>query len=85
MKHFQLFAGSNGQSNRPPNSEELETNYFATFFQCGTFLENHDYSDQELAKKALSDPLYVSKARGLMRLDVFKREYNLLKRERVIL
>lgn len=73
-KNFQLFAGPNGMSNIPPTVEELETNFAAVFFQCGSTLEDARWTALQLANRAFSDVNYVKKAQAMVRLEVFKRE-----------
>ena len=86
-KNFQLYSGPGGMLNIPPTLEELETHYAAVFFQCGIALKSKHLSALELAMRAYSDPKYVKKAQGIVRLEAFERELSRPKPkyERVIL
>ncbi|MEZ5911893.1 MAG: hypothetical protein R3D84_06425 [Paracoccaceae bacterium] len=86
-KNFQLYAGPNGSANIPPTLEELEANYAATFLQCGVALFDRRWEFLTLAKRAFSDPRYVKKIQGEVRLDAFQRYLHRPKpvRKRVIL
>lgn len=82
-KNFQLFAGPNGMSNMPPTLEELETNYAAAFFQCGTALLDQRWGTLDLAHRACSDVSYVRKAQAIVRQDAFRRALQEIASERV--
>lgn len=73
-KNYQLAAASGVNFNKPATLEELEANYAAVFLQCGHALFDETLSAKELSRRAFSDPLYVSKAQNVTRLDVFRRE-----------
>jgi hypothetical protein len=70
--NFQLTKGQSGYANLPPTDEELEANYAAVFFQCGIALFDDNYTPQQLARLACSDPRYVEKAQKMVRLARFQ-------------
>ena len=74
IKHFQLFDGPSGKSNMPPNTEELEANLAAVFFQCGPEIESDRLSDRELAKRAYSDERTIQRIRKYVKLSAYQRE-----------
>jgi hypothetical protein len=81
VRNFQLFAGPNGMSNRPPTLEELEANIAAVFFQCGSALMDPSYDAVQLANLASSDIAYVRKAQQYVQLPAFQAE---LRRPKVV-
>jgi len=87
VKNFQLTNRGNDLANIPPNSEELEANYAAVFFQCGDALMEPNIDALNLAKRACTDVYYVKKAISLCKLEAFRRELEILyaRYERVIL
>jgi hypothetical protein len=74
VMNFQLFAGPNGLSNLPPTIEELEANFAAVFFQCGSALADSHWEPLQLAHKAFTEVGYVKKAQRYVQLEVFQRE-----------
>ncbi len=74
--NFQLSRGPKGNSNLPPNAEELEANYAGVFFQCGVALTDDVWTANQLAKRAYSDRNYVEKAQKIVRLPEFQRILN---------
>ena len=86
-KNFQLFSGPCGMSNIPPNTEELEANYAAVFFQCGPALADPRWDSRRLANRAFSEVNYVKKAQIRVQLEIFQRELRRLnsRRQRVVL
>jgi hypothetical protein len=74
IKHYQLFAGTSGMSNLPPNIEELEANFGGVFLQCGVALGNPRWETLQLAHRGYSDVLSVRKAQKIVQLEHFQRE-----------
>jgi hypothetical protein len=87
VKNFQLFLGTKGMSNIPPTVEELETNIFAVFFQCGVALLGKDVDPVYLAKRSFTEVSLVKQALKLCRLMSFQQELSRPRRvhERVVL
>lgn len=75
IKNFVLYPRSGSMCNVPPNTEELEANFAATFFQCGIALFDEWRNPTELARRACSDSDYIKKIRLLFPLESFQREW----------
>jgi len=73
-KHFQLSKGPKGFAVKPPNSEELEADLGAVFFQCGVALEDKSLSALELARRGSADVALVRNAQRYVQLHVFQEE-----------
>ena len=74
VKNFQLYNSDSGLANIPPTIEELEANFAATFFQCGTALLDSNVDPVSLANRAYTDVYYVKKAVRMLRIPAFRQE-----------
>lgn len=73
-RQFQMITGKRGLSVIPQSLYELEANFAAVSFQCGTALQNQQMIATELADRSFCDVSVVKNAQRMVQLDVFQQE-----------